>query len=76
MQLSPQDSNSVLVTEGPWAIYRFFDRAQVQAGNSPEKLKATFNLDGRRLVFAINANSVQNPLRLREFALFSCPGKF
>jgi type VI secretion system protein ImpL len=76
MQLSPQDTNSVLVTEGPWAIYRFFDRAQVQAGNSPEKLKATFNLDGRRLVLAVNANSVQNPLRLREFGLFSCPGKF
>jgi type VI secretion system protein ImpL len=70
-----QAGSSVLTTEGPWAIYRFFDRAQVQTGNSAEKLRATFNLDGRRVVFAVNANSVQNPLRLREFAAFSCPGK-
>jgi type VI secretion system protein ImpL len=76
MQVSPQDSNSMIVTEGPWAIYRFFDRAQLQPGNSPERLKAVFNIDGRRVVLAVNANSVQNPLRLREIAAFSCPGKF
>jgi type VI secretion system protein ImpL len=76
LQLSPQESNaSTLVTEGPWAIYRLFDRAQIQPGNSPEKLKAVFNLDGRRLVLAVNASSVQNPLRLREMAAFSCPGR-
>lgn len=77
MQLSPQESNaSTLVTEGPWAIYRFFDRAQLQPGGSPEKLKAVFNLDGRRVVLAVSAGSVQNPLRLREMAAFTCPGRF
>jgi type VI secretion system protein ImpL len=61
--------------EGPWALHRLFDRAQIRPGTSPERFMAELNVDGRRATFEINAGSVLNPLRLNELAQFSCPGK-
>lgn len=67
--------SDTLVTDGPWAIFRFFDRAKVQTGNSPEKLTATFELNDKHVTLSVSAMSVQNPLRLREISAFSCPGR-
>jgi type VI secretion system protein ImpL len=33
----------------------------------------TFDVDGRKAVFEVTTNSVQNPFRLRELEQFSCP---
>lgn len=60
-------------TEGPWALFRLFDRAQVEGMGAPEKFKVTFNVDGRQASFEVTASSVQNPFRLRELAEFRCP---
>lgn len=75
LQVVPAGASSGLLTEGPWALYRFFDKLQVQPGNSPEKFTAALNLDGHRIVFDITAGSVQNPFRLHELQGFSCPGR-
>jgi len=64
-----------IVTEGPWALHRLFDKASVSAGHSPESFNATFDLQGRKVVLAVTANSVYNPLRLSQMNSFSCPGK-
>ena len=64
---------SGLSTEGPWALFRLFDRLQLTAGNGPERFTATFNLDGRKAVFEVTSSSVQNPLRLAALRNFSCP---
>jgi type VI secretion system protein ImpL len=64
-----------IVTEGPWALHRLFDKASISSGNAPESFNATFDLQGRKVVLAVTANSVYNPLRLNQMNGFSCPGK-
>lgn len=65
--------NTGLVTEGPWALHRLFDRAQISPGNAPERFTATFNVDGKRLRFEITTSSVLNPFRLKAMEEFECP---
>ncbi|MFY3384139.1 type VI secretion system membrane subunit TssM [Paracidovorax sp. MALMAid1276] len=65
--------NSGLVTEGPWALHRLFDRAQLLPGNAPEKFTAIFNVDGRRVRFEVTTSSVLNPFRLKAMEEFECP---
>ncbi|MDP9882227.1 type VI secretion system protein ImpL [Variovorax boronicumulans] len=64
-----------IVTEGPWALHRLFDKASISSGRTPESFNATFDLQGKKVVLAVTANSVYNPLRLSQMNSFSCPGK-
>jgi type VI secretion system protein ImpL len=76
VQLSPQLSGGSRISfEGPWALHRLFDKAQLTPGAAPEKFTATLNLDGRRVVLDVNAASVRNPIRLPELEAFSCPSR-
>jgi type VI secretion system protein ImpL len=61
--------------EGPWALFRLFDRAQIDNMGQPERFRATFTIDGRKAVFEVTTSSVQNPFRMSELANFSCPSK-
>lgn len=65
--------NTGMVTEGPWALHRLFDRAQILPGNAPERFIAVFNVDGKRLRFEVTTSSVQNPFRLKAMEEFECP---
>jgi type VI secretion system protein ImpL len=62
-----------MITEGPWALFRMFERVQIDRGSSPEKFRATFTIDGRKAVFDVSTSSVRNPFRLDELAEFRCP---
>lgn len=75
VQVSPQSSSgtSGLVYDGPWALFRLFDRVKIEPTNAPERFRAVFDIDGRRAVFDVVASSVRNPFRLRELGEFSCP---
>jgi len=75
--LSPvlASGSSGFVAEGPWALFRLFDRLQIEGAGVPERFRATFNIEGRKAVFEITASSVRNPFRLRELEEFSCPAK-
>jgi type VI secretion system protein ImpL len=76
VQISPpgaSGSASGMVEEGPWALFRLFDRVRIEPTNAPERFKATFDVDGRKAVFEVTASSVRNPFRLRELNEFSCP---
>jgi type VI secretion system protein ImpL len=64
-----------LLFEGPWALLRLLDKAQMQPTSQPEKMLATFTLDGRKAQFEVISGSVQNPLKLSELEQFRCPGK-
>ncbi|WCM91909.1 type VI secretion system membrane subunit TssM [Acidovorax sp. NCPPB 2350] len=66
--------NTGLVTEGPWALHRFFDRAQVLPGNAPERFVAAFDIGGRKMRFEVTSGSVFNPFRLKAMEEFECPG--
>ncbi len=65
--------NLGLMTEGPWALHRLFDRAQLAPGSTPERFIASFAVEGRRLRVEVTASSVQNPFRLRAMDEFNCP---
>jgi type VI secretion protein IcmF len=76
-QLLPNVSGSSgSLVEGPWALHRLFDKAQITQGSSPEKLMVALNLDGRRIVLEVTSSSVQNPFRLRQIREFNCPSGF
>jgi len=62
-----------LVNDGPWALFRLFDRVAITPGNSPEKFRATFDIDGRKAIFDVRNSSVRNPLRLPDLRAFQCP---
>ena len=60
--------------EGPWALFRMFDRFDVQPSAQPEKFNVTVNLEGKRVRLEVIANSVMNPFRMPEIQQFRCPG--
>ncbi|MEO7245073.1 MAG: type VI secretion system membrane subunit TssM [Rubrivivax sp.] len=59
--------------EGPWALFRLFDRFEVQPTAQPEKIVVVLSIDGRRAKLEVVAGSVFNPFRLREVQQFRCP---
>ncbi len=75
VQLQPAlaTGSSGLVTEGPWALFRMFDRLQIVPAGAPERFRVTFDVEGRKATFDVTASSVVNPFRMRELAEFSCP---
>ena len=76
LQLSPPGVGaSGQVFEGPWALFRMFDKVQIEATGQPEKFVATINVDGRKAQFEVLTSSVQNPFRLRELEQFQCPAQ-
>jgi type VI secretion system protein ImpL len=75
VQISPPSTSgaSGLTVDGPWALFRTLDKAQLQAGGAPERFFVTFAIDHRRARFEVTANSVQHPIQLRELREFTCP---
>ena len=63
-----------LTFEGPWALFRLFDRFDVQPTAMPEKFNVMVNVEGKRARLEVIANSVMNPFRMREIQQFRCPG--
>ncbi len=62
-----------MVNDGPWALFRMFDRVSFVSGGDREKNRAVFDIDGRKVVFDVTTSSVRNPFRLDELRSFSCP---
>jgi len=75
VQLQPPlaSGSSGMTTEGPWAMFRMFDKLQLVPTSAPERFKVTFNIDSRKATFEVIASSVVNPFRMRELAEFGCP---
>ncbi len=78
LHISLADSASSLtgkVFEGPWALFRMFDKVQITRSDQPDKFLVNFNIENRDVMFEVSANSVLNPFRLQELELFNCPAK-
>lgn len=76
LQVSPPGSaGGIAPFEGPWALFRLFDRMKIETTPQPEKFRVTFDVDGRKAVFEVLTSSVQNPFRLPELQQFQCPGR-
>ncbi len=80
----PKNNNLVLVAvqpsagpglrfDGPWALFKLFERVALTPGDTPAKFRANFDFDGRKAQFEVTSASVHNPLRLAALTAFSCP---
>jgi type VI secretion system protein ImpL len=61
--------------DGPWALFRLFDKAQIAQSAQPERFRATLNAGGRRVAYDVITSSVQNPFRMPALQAFKCPTK-
>jgi type VI secretion system protein ImpL len=66
---------SVLAADGPWALLRLLDQAQITPGATPERMSASFNVGGRTVVFDVVAGSVNSPIRSAALRQFGCPNR-
>ena len=60
--------------EGPWALFRILDNAQVGATTVPDRFRITFQEGGYSARFELRASSADNPFKLSELKQFRCPG--
>ena len=64
-----------LAADGPWALFRVFDRGSPQPGAAPGLVRLGFAPDaGHRAVFELQPTSVNHPFQSRELQDFQCPG--
>ncbi len=77
LQISPATAGNAsgVVYEGPWALLRMLDQAQMERTSQAERYIVTFDIDGRRARFQLITTSVENPFRLQELQQFRCPGR-
>ncbi len=61
--------------EGPWALFRLLDKADVSSTAMPDRFKVTFNVQGLKAIFELRASSVANPFRPGALGGFQCLGK-
>jgi type VI secretion system protein ImpL len=61
--------------EGPWALFRMFDRLDIESTAQPERFFVIFDVEGRKARFEVTANSVENPFRLAALHSFVCPAQ-
>jgi type VI secretion system protein ImpL len=70
--LPPIHGSSGLSKEGPWALFRVFDEAQISRTSNPTMFIMTFNIDGREAKFELRADSAINPFQLSDLEAFKC----
>ena len=73
VRLMVQPAGTGMVNDGPWALYKMFDRVSILPGGEREKFRAVFDIDGKKATFDVTTSSVRNPFRLSELRSFSCP---
>jgi type VI secretion system protein ImpL len=62
-----------LRSDGPWAWFHMLDKGKLEPGAQGERYKLSFDLDGRKVVYDLNASSVINPFRRDALEQFRCP---
>lgn len=63
-------------TDGPWAWFRMMDKGVLQTTGQGERYRLTFDLDGRKATYQLDASSVFNPFQRQELQQFRCPVSF
>jgi type VI secretion system protein ImpL len=61
-----------LRTEGAWAWFRMLDKAMLEPSAQGERYKLTFDLEGRKIIYELTANSVNNPFKRDGVEQFRC----
>jgi type VI secretion system protein ImpL len=74
----PQQSSSEseIVRNGPWSLFRMLDVAEVRNTSAPDKKRVIFNLGGRIAIFQMQSGGAINAFSLKAVSDFSCPTSF
>ncbi|WP_299705949.1 type VI secretion system membrane subunit TssM [uncultured Tateyamaria sp.] len=67
------DVRNDVTHDGPWALFRLLDAAEVRRTNVSDRNRIVFNVGGRIAIFQLRAGSVLNPFTLDALSTFSCP---
>jgi type VI secretion system protein ImpL len=62
-----------LRSDGPWGWFRMLDKGTLEPSAQGERYKLSFDLDGHKAVYQLNASSVINPFRRDALEQFRCP---
>ena len=71
-----RSSESALNRDGPWALFRLLDAAELRDTNVSDRKRIIFNVGGRIAIFQMQSGSVLNPFALPALSAFSCPQNF
>ncbi|WP_299654842.1 type VI secretion system membrane subunit TssM [uncultured Tateyamaria sp.] len=67
------DVRNDISLDGPWALFRLLDAAEVRRTNVSDRSRIVFNVGGRIAIFQMRAGSALNPFTLDALNTFSCP---
>lgn len=70
--LPPLQGVSGISKEGPWALFRLFDEAQMTRTSDPAEFVMTFRIQEREAKFELDADSAVNPFQLPDLHSFRC----
>jgi type VI secretion system protein ImpL len=73
VRLSFDPPGEVIEAQGPWALFRLFDKGALTRGASPELYDLSFTAGPRQATFSIRAGSVLNPFAPGVLQGFRCP---
>ena len=75
LQMTPTTGGNAsdFVFEGPWALFRLFDRVRVEPGAAPDRAQLVFDVEGRTARFEVRSATPLNPLVRQELEQFQCP---
>lgn len=71
-----KSSESIFRRDGPWALFRLLDAAEVRKTNVADRKRIIFRIGGRIAIFQLQSGSVHNPFSLASLAKFKCPKTF
>ena len=66
-------TTGVLQENGPWALFRLFERGQLKQVGSADRYQLTFRVGDREAIFELRAGSVLNPFAGSMLRGFQCP---
>ncbi|MEM6939698.1 MAG: type VI secretion system membrane subunit TssM [Pseudomonadota bacterium] len=75
-QPSLSNGESQLAKDGPWALFRLLDAAEIRRTNVSDRKRIIFNVSGRIAIYQLQSGSVLNPFALPALKKFSCPKTF
>ncbi|WP_299963754.1 type VI secretion system membrane subunit TssM [uncultured Roseobacter sp.] len=62
-----------LSRDGPWALFRLLDTAELRRTTVSDRSRVVFNMDGQIAIFQLRAGSSLDPFTLDALGSFSCP---
>ncbi len=75
LQFDPpaESGRSSMTRDGPWALLRFLDQFQREAGSTPETQIVEFSMGGRKATYELRTHALVNPLTEDLVQQFQCP---